>query len=112
MTARARTAGMTLVEVLCALVLLSALAAASLPLLVETNRVAHEKAPAVSVFELGRFADAVAADAEAGPIAWPDHPERRVEMRRIFVGDPPTHAWLVFACEGIAVSRWEAVKRP
>ena len=117
-----RERGMTLVEVLCALVLLSALAAASLPLLVQAHRVAREPKAPFGAFELGRLADALLADPKSfgleevpdeAQVSWPDHPERpAVQLRRVLVGDPPTHSWRIFECGKVAVSRWEEAPRP
>lgn len=110
------TRGLTLLEVLLALVLMSAFSAAALPLFVETHRALRAPAPEASTFELARTVDRILEArskepfADLASVAWPANPEREpiaVELRREKGAD---HAWLLFRWREFTLLRYEAIE--
>ncbi len=124
MVAQLTRRGLTLVEVLCASVLLAVLASACVPMLTGSLRKLHEPASTFQIEELGEAADlamnapemfgADRIDDLAGQeIAWPDATDRapiRIELIESANAEQPNHAWLVFSCAEQAVYRWMKVE--
>lgn len=117
--------GLTLVEVLCASVLLATLASACVPMLTSSLRRLHEPASSFQIEELAEAADLAmtepdlfgvdGVDALVGQeIAWPDavtdRPPIRVELIESASTEQPDHAWIVFSCAKHSVYRWMAIE--
>lgn len=113
--------GLTLIEVLAATVLFSLLVVTVVPLLNQSVRVLEElEINAVDLSELSTLADALIKDplaygvsfplAQRIEVAWPDDslaPPITVRMESTSASsDEPTHARLIFACDGWAIVRW------
>ncbi len=117
--------GLTLVEVLCASVLLAVLASACVPMLTSSLRRLHEPVRSFQIEELAEVADLAMSepnlfgvdridDLSGQEIAWPneasDRPAIRVELLELAAAEQPNHAWLVFSCAEQAVYRWMKVE--
>ena len=112
-------AGMTLVEVVAALVLLSVLGSAVLPVLIEARRAVATPAPVIDRDALEKFADDWLASKEGASITanaidlerdWPtDAATATVRIRSVgAANDAPAaagHVWLLFECAGATVIR-------
>jgi len=115
-TGRASVAGLTLVEVVAALVLLSILGGAVLPVLVSARRAAAIDKPILSHADLARLADDWLASrdgvsAKAAPIDLQrkfDNGRRQVDVRIRTLGphsESVGHQWLAFESDGTSVLR-------
>ncbi len=117
--------GLTLLEVLASTVLLSLVASACVPFLVESMAVIYPVRKAITHSELGLLADAFMADPAsfgkeypatltsqeafeiAGPEASGDVSLPPVTVSRLAPeAIDADHTWLIFTCEGLSVSRW------
>lgn len=117
------TRGMTLVEVLLATVLMTALAVVCLPVLRAVPTAAGEARPP-TLTDLSLFADECVADPAAFGDASLSEPGRFViavhdrpdwEELQIEVLDSgeagPSHRWVVFRCGDVVTCRWTPIKR-
>ena len=114
--------GLTLLETLIAVAILSLVAATSIPLLQKSLAVLHDPSLEIRFDELAQLADTTIANPHAVDLEpdafsvlqpfefmWPDHPTRpAVNVRPLKSGDGD-HAWYVFTCSGWIVSRWAAL---
>ena len=117
------TRGLTLIEVLASVVILTMLAVACMPMLQSAKSATHQD-PRLT-FDLGQLADAFIENPQEHGIqdigvidvielAWPEtsmtelhRDPMTLQLRRIEDGDNGvTHAWLVFEYEGATVCRW------
>ena len=109
--------GFSLLEVILAIALLSALMISVLPLLTEATQVTASARHAVAVHQLAHFADEVLDDESLASqllarslstIPWSAEAEvRAVEVRHIAVTDKELpHEWIEFSCNGIRVLRY------
>lgn len=119
-----RERGLTLVEVLCASVLLAVLASACVPMLTSSLRRLHQPPSTFQIEELAEAADLAMNEPEmfgadriddltGQEIAWPDATDRapiRVELIESASAEQPEHGWLVFSCAEQAVYRWIKVE--
>ena len=115
--------GFTLLEVVLAIALLSAITVTALPLLVEATRSRVPPVTMVETSELGAFADAVMRDeaavariAEGSDVrlAWRDAPTRSaVVARRLGPSTPSVdglpHYWVEFRCGDARVLRYRRI---
>ena len=116
-------AGFTLLEVVVAIALLSAITVAALPLLVDATRARVPPVVTVESRELGAFADEVMRDdATVARIAegvevrlsWKDAPSRPVVVAHR-LGAPTTeagglpHDWIEFRCSEACVLRYRRI---
>lgn len=115
--------GLTLLEALIAVAILSLLAATSIPILRKSLAVLHEPPPEIRLDELADLADAVIADPQAFGLEpdafsalqplillWPDDPTRSaVHVLHLQPNDGDS-AWHIFTCDGWSVSRWTALE--
>lgn len=114
--------GLTLVEVLAALLLLSLIAGTCLPLLRSIRIHLEEAEPAIELYELAQLADRTLTRAgtdlaEGGPVRF-ELPWERVQERPLLVHvrvvkasesdeiESLPHAWVIFESDGLVVSRW------
>jgi hypothetical protein len=118
--------GLALIEVVAATVLLSVLAAASVPLVRQScGALVGDDGSTSLVPDLARFADECLADpdqsglrpliehAGAAPlvIRWPRHSD--VTVRRLELAEPSAdHAWMVFGVQADEIARWIPLSKP
>jgi prepilin-type N-terminal cleavage/methylation domain-containing protein len=115
--------GFTLLEVVVAIALLSAITVAAVPLLVDATRAGVPPVAAVEAIELGALADQVMRDevkvarildGSQIPLSWKDAPSRRpVVARRLRAsttcdGGLP-HDWIEFRCGDTCVLRYRRI---
>ena len=110
--------GLTLLEVLASLVLLTLIAAATVPVLMAAVGALKEPPARAGVTELAELAERLIEDPAAfgygaelpaaGTIAWPQHPGRAPARFEVLAPQDTEieHAWLALEVEGTAVFRW------
>jgi hypothetical protein len=110
--------GLTLIEVVLALSLLSALVATCMPLLLSARKEAKAPASVRDVFDLSTLADealkdpkkaGLAMNAKETAIAWPQHPELGPIHVSHHAKRAADHGWITFEWQGIVVSRYEVL---
>ena len=112
-----RHRALTLLELLAALVLLTILVGACVPLIQRAMRALETTEPEFELLELARFADAFIDDPsdfslqdipgqERLELAWPQHLQRPpITLHRV-TPDQPEGGWIAFSCGGWTVHRW------
>ncbi len=125
MVMRLTRRGLTLVEVLCASVLLATLASACVPMLTSSLRKLHEPISTFQIEELAEIADLAINeldlfgvdhidDLTGQEIGWPDEatdrPAIRVELLEPASAEQPEHGWIVFSCAEHSVYRWMEIE--
>lgn len=120
---RGNRRGFTLLEVVLAIALLSAITVAALPLLVEATRSSVPPVAAVEASELGAFADVVMRDeatvariTEGSEVrlAWRDAPARPAVVARRLGPSTTTdgalpHVWIEFRCGDARLLRYRRI---
>jgi prepilin-type N-terminal cleavage/methylation domain-containing protein len=124
---RSDRCGFTLLEVVLAIALLSAITVAALPLLVEATRSSVPPVAVVETSELGAFADdamrdeatvARISERSAVRLAWRDAPMRSAVVARRLGAATTTdgslpHDWIEFTCGNARVLRyWRIDEKP
>jgi prepilin-type N-terminal cleavage/methylation domain-containing protein len=115
-----RRAGLTLIEVLAATVLLGVLAVTCVPLLRDIAVTGTQPPVNIDHIDLSFAADAIIENrsslgldtwpAEPTLIPWPDDPSHPlVEVRLQARPSVTDGGWLIFRCEAAAVVRWVAL---
>jgi prepilin-type N-terminal cleavage/methylation domain-containing protein len=117
----ARTDGLTLLEVLVSLAILTLIATTTLPLLRESSAVLADREPSSTVADsLPELADSVMKDPrvfsfvdglpEQGEVTWHDQPDwPPVVFRKMQDATEHDHGWVLFECGGFSVWRWYAL---
>ena len=119
--------GLTLIEVLASIVILTMLAVTCVPLLRQAAG-ARPIESSIDLLELSRFADAVLEEPTAHGIesfenvqdmelSWPDDSQRaparlvRLEAEPTDDENPPDHVWLIFDVGDLQVLRYVVIER-
>jgi prepilin-type N-terminal cleavage/methylation domain-containing protein len=111
--------GLTLLEILVAVVLLATLTATCVPVLRIALAALHPPDRQFELLDLAQVAGSFMADPSAfgieavpraseGRISWPNQPDRpAITVRLVTIDDPDAeHGWVVFSSGGWTVQRW------
>lgn len=118
-----RRHGLTLLEVLIAVTLMSLLTVTCIPLIRSSLAVVHEPPAQIHLDELKSFVELILDDPEAFGLSesmladpgsfdlqWPDQPDYpAVTVHRLAPPEDAAHTWLIFTCEPWTISRWHAL---